>query len=313
MAHDGAVSDVPLPAVAPATNAVQRPSSADVGLLALGVAAISTSAPLIAATVAPAMAIAFWRNALGAAVIAPFAWWRHRDHLRSLSRREWGLAAAAGGLLAGHFATWVPSLDFTTVASSTALLAFQPAFTALIERARGQYVARAVWGGIAVAFVGVLVITGVDFTLSPRALFGDLLSLVGTFLAACYVMVGSRARRTMSTSVYTTIVYAVAAVVLLLVCLIGRQPVSGFSTDTWVKLIALTLGAQVVGHTSLNAALRRTSPTVVSLAILFEMPGAALIAAVWLGQVPPVGVLAGAGLLLAGTGIVLVRGTRAPR
>jgi drug/metabolite transporter (DMT)-like permease len=270
---------------------------------------VSTSGPLIAATAAPALAIAFWRNALATAALAPWAMVRHRQELWSLSGRQWGLAVAGGVLLALHFATWVPSLDYTSVASSTALVATQPAWAALIARMRGQAVPGQAWAGIGVAFVGVLVISGVDFALSPEALFGDLLSLVGAFFAAAYVTVGAEARRTTSTSVYTTLVYGTTSALLLVTCLVSGQALLGYSADTWGKLMMLTAGAQLLGHTVFNAVLKTTPPTVMSLALLFEMPGSALLAWVWLGQVPPWGVLHGAALLLAGI-VLVVRSSR---
>ena len=270
---------------------------------------MSTSGPLIAATAAPALAIAFWRNALATAVLAPWAVVRHRQELRALDSRQWALALAGGALLALHFATWVPSLDYTSVASSTALVATQPAWAALIARWRGQDVPGQAWVGIGVAFVGVLVISGVDFALSPEALFGDLLSLVGAFFAAAYVTVGAEARRTTSTSVYTTLVYGTTSALLLVTCLVSGQALLGYSVDTWGKLVMLTAGAQLLGHTVFNAVLKTTPPTVMSLALLFEMPGSALLAWVWLGQVPPWGVLPGAALLLAGI-VLVVRSSR---
>jgi drug/metabolite transporter (DMT)-like permease len=291
------------------TNAVARPSSHDLILLITGVCAVSTSGPLIAATIAPALAIAFWRNALATGVIAPFAVFRRRAEFASLSRREWQMSVAAGGFLALHFATWVPSLDYTSVASSTAIVASQPVFAALLARRRGHDVPGRAWVGMAVAFTGVLVISGVDFTLSSRALFGDALALVGAAFAAAYVTMGSSARRTVTTTTYTFIVYGVTSLILLAFCLIGRQPLTGYSSGTWTKLVLLTVLAQLLGHSVFNIALRTTPPTVASLAILFEMPGAALIAAVWLGQIPPFGVLPGAALLLTGVGIVVWAGS----
>ncbi|MFZ0323919.1 MAG: DMT family transporter [Actinomycetes bacterium] len=294
---------------ATAANAVRRPPRRDLLLLAVGVVAISTSAPLIAATAAPALAIAFWRNAFGTVAMAPFALVLHHRELFSLSRRQWALAGTGGVLLALHFATWIPSLDYTSVASSTALVATQPAWAALIARWRGQLVPRRAWLGIGIAFAGALVISGVDFSLSASALFGDLLALVGAFFAAAYVTVGAEARRSTSTTVYTAIVYGVTSVVLLAVCLVLSQQLVGYTADTWSKLVLLTLGAQLLGHTVFNAVLKTTPPTVMSLAILFEMPGSALLAWVWLAQVPPRGVLPGAALLLAGITIVVRSGS----
>jgi drug/metabolite transporter (DMT)-like permease len=101
------------------TSAVSRPPASDLWLLVLGVTAVSTSAPLIAATAASGLAIAFWRSAMGAVAITPFALATRRVELRALTRRQVGWCVAAGALLAAHFGTWVPSLSYTSVASAT--------------------------------------------------------------------------------------------------------------------------------------------------------------------------------------------------
>ncbi len=211
----------------------------------------------------------------------------------------------AGAMLALHFGTWIPSLDFTSVASSTALVATQPIWAALIARGQGHVIPRTAWLGIAIALLGVLVLTGVDVSLSARALWGDVLALAGGVFAAAYVSAGAVARRTISTTAYTLICYASCALLLLAVCLLGRQQLTGYDADTWAKIVALTVGAQLLGHSVFNVVLKTTSPTVLSLAILFEMPGAAIIAAIWLGQTPPWGVIPAAALLLAGVAIVV--------
>ena len=293
-------------------SAVGRPPPGDVALMAVGVAAVSTSGPLIAATAASALAIAFWRNALAVVAIGPYVAVRRRGELAGLPRRQRTLTLAAGALLAAHFATWVPSLRFTSVASSTALVALQPVWTLMAANRLGQHVPRRTWWGVAVALSGVVLLTGVDLALSRAALVGDLLALVGGFFAAMYVTVGARVRRDLSTASYTLVCYGVCAVLLGALCLAGGQQLTGYSTDTWLKLAALTVGAQLLGHSVFNLVLRTTSPTVVSLALLFEMPGAALIAALWLGQRPPWGIVPAAGLILAGVAIVVSSGPAAP-
>jgi drug/metabolite transporter (DMT)-like permease len=289
------------------TPGIGRPPARDLGLMAVALVAVSTSGPLIAACAAPALAIAMWRNALAVGLIAPYSMLRSRvrAELAALSRREVTLAALAGLLLAAHFATWVPSLRYTSVASSTALVATQPIWTALIARAFGQRIPRRAWIGIAVALVGVLVLTGVDVSVSAETLVGDLLALLGGMFAAAYVFAGAAVRATVSTTTYTLLCYSTCTVLLLAVCLVGGVQLTGFSTADWLRILALTLGAQLLGHSLFNVVLRTTSPVVVSLAILFEMPGATLIAAVALGQVPPLAVLPAAALLLVGVGLVI--------
>ncbi len=278
------------------------------GLLAVAVFFISTSAPIIAATQAPALAIAFWRTALGAALTAPWTLTRHLPELRALTARQWWLCAAGGALLAAHFAAWIPSLRFTSVASSTALVATQPVWAALLARARGVRFPGRVWAGIGVALVGITVLTGVDVALDARSLIGDALALVGAMLAAAYVTVGEAARQDVSTPTYTLIAYSSSAVVLLPVCLLAGAALTGYPASAWALIAALTLLAQLLGHSLINATLRTTSATVTSMGILFEMPIATILAALFLGQWPPLAVVPALALLLVGVAIVVRAG-----
>lgn len=291
------------PAARPST--VGRPPRADLVLMGIGVLAVSTSGPLMAAVAAPALAVALWRNVLALAVIWPAALATRRTELRSLSTREFRWALGAGVLLALHFATWVPSLRYTSVASATAIVATQPVWVALLARAMGHEVPRRAWLGIVISLVAVVVLTGVDFSLEPAALTGDLLALLGGVFAALYTVAGAEVRRTVSTTSYTALCYSTAAVALLAACLVGGVGLGGFSGTTWLQLLALTAGAQLLGHSLFNLVLRTTSATVASLVLLLEVPGAALIAAAALGQTPPIEAVPAALLLLVGLGIVI--------
>lgn len=273
-------------------------------LIGVGVLGVSLAAPIAAATAAPALAVAFWRTAAATAVGAPYTLVRRRGELRD-ARPAWRASVLAGLLLAVHFALWMPSLRLTSVTAATALVCTTPVWTVLLDRLRGAVVPRAVVAGTGTALAGVLVITGVDASSSTRALTGDLLALGGGAAAAGYVVAGERARRTWSTASYTLVAYGVCAAVLLVVCLAARVELGGYSTRTWVELAVLTLAAQLLGHSVLNHTLRSAGATTVSLAILLEVPGAALVAWVWLGQVPPPAVVPGAALVLAGLAVVV--------
>jgi drug/metabolite transporter (DMT)-like permease len=279
-------------------------------LIVVGVLGVSASGPIIAALAVPPLAIAFWRNAFGTAALVPYALLRHRYELRSLHSRSLWLTLAAGGLLAAHFAFWVPSLALTSVASSTALVCMQAVWAALFGRLVGHSLPTAAWVGMLLAIVGVLLVTGVDFSLSSRALVGDVLALLGGVFSGAYVVLGSQIRRTVSTTAYTLVCYGSCALLLLLACFVAGQPLTGYSARDWSLLLALTVLAQLLGHSVFNLVLRSTSPTVVSLAILFEVPGAALLAAWWLGQTPPLAALPALFLMLVGIAIVIRSGTR---
>ena len=291
-------------------NAVARPPVADLAWLGVAVLAISTSGPVIAACAAPALAIALWRCVLGAGATAPFVAWRRRGEVASLTRREWRLALVSGLLLGAHLATWVPSLRFTSVASATALVATQPVWAVVIARMRGAVVRPKVWVGIAIALAGVLVVTGIDVSREPRALVGDGLALAGAVFMAINVTVGQEVRQSVSTATYTTISYGSSGVALLVLCMALQVPLGGYSARDWWLILGLTAIAQLVGHTLINRVLATTPATVTSLAILLEVPGATLIAAWWLGQMPPLVMLPGIVLLFAGLTLVILAGDR---
>ncbi|MEE1827002.1 DMT family transporter [Streptomyces sp. BE20] len=279
-------------------------------LLAVSVAGISLSAPLISATAAPALAIAFWRNVMSVGVLGPYALLRHRAELRGISRRALLLAVAAGALLAVHFALWMPSLRMTSVASATALVTTTPLWTILLMRLLGVRAPRMVWLGMAVAFAGVLVLTGVDLSLSPRALAGDALALGAGLAAAGYVLLGAEVRRTVSTTAYTLVCYATTGAVLLAVCLVAGTPLSGWSAGAWWQIVLLMVTAQLLGHSLSNRVVRTLGPSVTSTSVLLETPGAALIAALWLGQWPPVAAYPAVVLILLGLVLVARAGRR---
>jgi len=302
------VGGAPLPG--PALTArphAPAPPGFDVALLGIAVVAVSTSGPLIRYAAAPALAVAMWRNLLALPALAVPALCAPRP-----SRREVRLIAWSGALLAAHFAAWIPSLSYTSVASSVALVATQPVWAALIARWRGEHVDRQVWLGIGIALAGVVVLTGVDLSIAARALFGDLLALVGGALAAAYVTVGAEVRRTVGTPVYTTGCYGVAAALLLAACLAAGRPIVGYDAGTWLAIVALVVGPQLLGHTLVNIVLRSITPTAVSVAILFEVVGASLLAVLWFGETPPVAALPAGLLILAGIIVVIRAGRRRP-
>ncbi|MCW2799591.1 MAG: hypothetical protein JWQ70_1063 [Aeromicrobium sp.] len=276
-------------------------------LAIVAILGVSASGPLMAGASAPALAIGFWRNALGTVAVAPFAASNAPRELSGLGRGGWRTTVFAGLMLAAHFGTWCTALKMTSVAAATAMVSMQVVFVVVIDRMRGVAAPRAVVGGIGLAIVGVLVITGVDFTLSTRALTGDLLALVGGLTAALYLMAGSRVRERVSTTSYTVACYGICAAALGVACLVGQVEMVDFSSRTWLAILAVTVCAQLLGHSVLNHLLAVMSPGLIALLLLLEVPGAALLAGIFLDQTPPVGVYLGLALILAGLVAVVLR------
>lgn len=289
-----------------------RVRAVDVALMAVGVVGVSLSGPLIAAMVSvPALAIAFWRMAIATLVTTPMGT-THRRAVRDITAPDLWLIMLAGVALAAHFALWVSSLKLTSVASSTALVCLQAGWVVLFTWMGGQRPDRRTAVGLVICLAGVLVVTGVDFAVSPEALLGDLLGLLGGAGSALYMIVGGRVRQRTNTTVYTLLCYGVCSVVLLAACLVFSVPLAGYAANDWVQLAALAVGSQLLGHSVFNHLLVRVSATVVSMVILLEVPGAALLAGVFLGQTPPVGVYVGLVVLVCGLAVVTAVRREAP-
>ncbi len=288
-------------------------NAATIAAICLAVLAIASSGPLIAFAAAPALAIAFWRNGIAATVLIPVAGARRRTEIRGLfarsGRRTLLGCVLAGVFLAAHFASWVPSVKLTAVADAVALGATQPVWQGLIARGQGRTLGRLTWIGIGVAVAGAVAATGVDFGVSSRAVVGDLLAVVGGLAAAIYTAFGEKARTQTSTIGYTTICYSVCALLLGAVCLIFGVDLHGYPGTTWLAIGGLVVGAQLLGHSMFNYALQRVSATTVSVLILLEVPGASVLAWLWLGQVPSLASVPGLVLLIAGV-VFVVLGSR---
>lgn len=283
--------------------------------LVVAIFAVSSSGPLIAFALAPALAIAFWRNAMAVGVLAPAALLRRRGELRSLlgERRLDGLfCVLAGVALAGHFATWVPSIKLTSIATATALVATQPVWQGLIAVGQGRRLSWATWIGIGVAVIGAMAATTADIGVSGTAVLGDILAVVGGMLAAVYTALGERARVSVSTTSYTAVCYFVCAALLLVACLVSGQALGGYPSTAWLALVGLTVGPQLLGHSLLNFAVKRVPATTISVLVLLEVPGAALLGWLWLGQTPRAAAVPGLILLMVGVAIVILA-TRRPR
>ncbi|CAN2234184.1 MAG: DMT family transporter [Candidatus Nanopelagicaceae bacterium] len=287
------------------------PAAKDLGLLSLGVIGVGTSGPVIAASTMPVPSLIFWRNLGGAAMMLPFAI-RNREWQTSDERRAIALSSSAGVLLAMHFICFFFAMRLTSVAAGTALAALQPVFTALYIRFRGGIIPRRAWGGMLIAFLSVLLITGVDSQISLRNLAGDLLALLGAALAAGYTLIGSKAQQKVSTATYTTACYLTCAITALVIAIASGNQFLHFEARQWWLVVAIILGAQFLGHTMFNMALRRVSPVIVALVVFFEVPVSAIIAFFWLDQVPPAGIIPGIIGLLIGCGIFVSRAKVAP-
>lgn len=278
-------------------------------LLGIGVAAISCAAVLVRIAQAPPLAIAASRLAIAAAILLPFGVTRARDELRDLVRAQWRWLLLAGVLLAIHFALWIASLSHTSVASSVVLVTSTPFFVALASwlffRER---LMRSTFVGVAVSLAGAFFIGYSGISRGGTAMSGNFLALGAALGMAGYLLVGRRLRRRAGLLAYSTAVFIVAAVVLLAAVAVSQTPLAGYDAKTYAAMLALALLPQLVGHVSLNWALKYLPATMVTVAVLGEPVGASLLAWATLGESPGPFELAGGALMLLGIGLAFLRG-----
>lgn len=282
-------------------------------LLALGVVAISCAAVLVRLAEAPPLAVAAFRMLAASVLLLPVGLLRAGDEMRHLLRSQWRLLALAGVLLALHFSLWISSLSHTSVASSVVLVTTTPLFVALASWALfRERLRKATFAGIAISLAGALFIGYAGLDRGGAALSGNLLALAAAMAMAGYLLVGRRLRRSAGLLAYSSVVFSVAALVLLFAAIISGTPFRGYTGTTYIAMLALALVPQLVGHMSLNWALRFLPATMVTVAVLGEPVGASFLAWTALGEPPTELEVAGGVLMMAGIAFAFLWGGTAP-
>ncbi|OGP91818.1 MAG: hypothetical protein A2156_01935 [Deltaproteobacteria bacterium RBG_16_48_10] len=270
----------------------------------IGIIAISTASILIKLCDAPVLIIATYRLMLASLMLSPFAY--YKKTWRGWERNAWGWLLLSGLLLSLHFAFWIASLKYTSVASSVVLVATHPIFVGiggwlfLKERLGSDLIF-----GIALSVLGSGLISYGDISLSKEAWMGDGFALLGAIAASGYLLVGRKMRKDQDLLSYIFPVYSTAGLILILFALIFQEPFFGYSSSTYLYLFLLALVPQLMGHTTFNWALKYLPASVVAIAILGEPIGSTLLAYLLLGEGLNMWKIIGGILILAGILIAL--------
>lgn len=283
-----------------------------------GILAVSTASIFIryAQKEVTSLVIAAWRLTIASIILVPVAASTHRRELTSLKRSDLLMALLSGFFLALHFATWITSLQYTTVASSVVLVSTIPLWVALLSPFTiKEPIRRAVLVGLILALVGGAVV-GISDSCSissgrlacpslvnfmhGRAFLGDLLAVCGAIAGAGYLLIGRKLRSKMSLVSYISLVYGMAAIVLIIIMFSARENPIGFSSQTYLWLILLAVIPQLIGHSTFNWALGYLSAAYVSITLLGEPIGSTILAYFFLNEKPSWIKLAGGALILVG-------------
>ncbi len=296
----------------------RRPSISPVFVIATGILAVSTASIFIrfAQEYASSIVVAAYRLTFAALILGPVALSGYRGELRTLTRQDGVLGLLSGVFLALHFATWITSLEYTSVASSVVIVTTTPLWVAMVsplflrERlARGVALGLvlSLFGGMIVALSescelaeSKIVCTGLSTLFRSETALGNTLALLGAFSAAGYLVIGRSLRAKLSLIPYIFIVYGVAALVLIGAMLsFGESPV-GYPAVAYLWFLLLALIPQLLGHSSFNWALGYLPASFVSITLLGEPIGTVVLAFFILRESPAPLELIGAILILVG-------------
>jgi drug/metabolite transporter (DMT)-like permease len=271
----------------------------------LGVVGVSLSAVFVRWSTAPPLALAFYRLAFASALLAPAVFFRCREELRTLGRREAALCCVGGVFLSLHFIAYFFSLQYTSIASSVVLIDTEVFFVALATVFLfHRRLPRRAWLAILLTFCGsALVALSDTASAGSHALLGDALALAGALCMAVYTMIGTVCRKKLSTTVYTFFVYLSASCAVLVMALASGTPVTGWPARDLLLGLCLAVFCTLLGHSLFSWSLRYLPAPYVSTVKLLEPVIAALWGLLLFAERPGPRVIVGGAIILLGVGM----------
>jgi len=272
-------------------------------MIVIGVIGISLSSIFVKYSTAPSAVTAAWRLVWTVLLMSPVVWGRGavRKELLRVSRKTALLSCLSGLFLAVHFVLWFESLHHTSVASSTTIVCTEVIWVSLGYWLflKGKLSGKAM-AAIAVTLAGSVMIAFADSSAGGAHVYGDILSLLAAVAVAAYVLLGRVVRETVSTTVYTYIVYSACAAVLLVFCLVQGSSLLAYGPSAVVVGLLLAVFSTILGHSIFSWCLKYFSPSFVSASKLCEPVAAAMLAAIIFGEIPAALQLLGGALILGG-------------
>ena len=267
-------------------------------LVIFGVGSISTAAILVLYSDAAPIYNAFFRMFFSALILLPFTIKSFKD-LKHISPKYFFLMILSGIALGLHFFTWFISLEHTSIANSMVLICMSPIFTisgsalffgASFSPKELMITFVAIVGSVIMAFHNGQFIIG--------EMYGNAMALLGAFLIAVYLLIGRYVRQSITTTLYTFIVYGFAALSLGLIALFNTPNFTHHSGKDWGIFILLAIVPTLLGHSLFSYALKYVKASFISTSILFEPVLTILLAMVLFKEYPDIIQLLGGSLIL---------------
>ncbi len=267
----------------------------------IGVIFVSFSSILIRFSNAPALIISAYRMAFTVILLSPYVLIKNIDEFKKIEKKQLLMCILSGIFLALHFATWITSIKYTSVASSTILVCSHPIFIVLLSYfIFKEKVSSKALISILIAFVGSIIISLGDSTQGSNILFGDILAILGALFVAGYMIIGRIIRQKLSVTVYTFIVYFCSTIILFILNIIAETSLYPYPLKEWAIFLGLSIFCTILGHTLYNWSLKYIKPSFLSTSSLGEPVFATIWALLILDEYPTVWNITGGIIVILG-------------
>ena len=268
-------------------------------IVVLGVLGTSISAIMVRFSTAPSMILVLYRVVLTLVLMLPSVL-RHRKEWLSLTKKEGLLCIASGAFLGLHFVTYFESVRQTSIAASVVLADTEVFFVALGSILfLHQKLTKKAWIAIILTFLGSVMVAFAN-TGGGSHLYGNLLALVSALFMTFYTVIGSVCRRTLSTTIYTFLVYLAAGATVLLIAVAGGTPLFGYEPVNFLAALAMAVFCNLLGHSVFSWGLKYLPPSFISTAKLLEPVFASVWALLLFSEAPGLPVLLGGVVVILG-------------
>jgi drug/metabolite transporter (DMT)-like permease len=265
---------------------------------------------------AGSLQVAAFRMLFASLLLLPVILWKYRSEITHIPGRVWRYALLAGLFLSIHFATWISSLEYTSIASSVVLVSTTPIWVCLFMTVvKKQRPSKAILLGLGLSIIGGVIVSFSEVChwgatglicgeTGSQPLLGNLLALIGGLMAAGYLLAGKQVRTEIRLTEYIFLVYSTAAILLVGTCLVLGRNLAATPASAFPWLICVAVIPQLIGHTTYNYSQKHFSTVFVSIALQGEPVGSTLLGVIFLSEIPSFVKIVG-GIIILG-GIILV-------
>lgn len=267
--------------------------------LAFGILCISIFPILVKLRLTPGLISAFYRMAIAVSLLLPYVLITKKFKLPE--KKHLLLAIICGVLFASDVAVWNIAIQESSATQASLLTNLSPLWVGIIS-----YVflktkpATNFWIGTTVALFGMAMLVGFKFFLELDFDNAFILAVLSGIFYSIYLLVSKKALTHIDVLSFMVISLLASTVYLAIVCIVMKEPFSGFSDMGWLVLLIQAVVCQLMAWLSISYATQHMRPTRVSLSLLGQAVITSILAWLFLDEKIRLNMIIGGIILLLG-------------